>query len=317
VLSHREANMPKCNVVKSIQIDADPQKVFELVSDFDTWTTWSPWLCAEPTAKVTVTDDSNSVGSIYAWEGEVTGAGEIEHNRLEPGQLVDMELRFLKPWKSTASTRFEIQPSGEGTRLNWTMDSSLPWFLFWMRSMMEGFIGMDYDRGLKMIKELIETGEIKSRTEIKDVVSIGPLHMAGIRKSCQLKDIGQSMEAAIKEADEKLPAAGISASGEMISVYHRFRLKDQVFDYTAGYILESPADAQPGISVWSTPQTQALRVDHVGSYDHLGNAWSAANQYARYKKLKQCKRGAFEIYKNNPQQVPEAELLTEIYLPLK
>ena len=66
------------------------------MSDFGTWTSWSPWLCAEPDAKVTVTQDSSSVGSIYAWEGEVVGIGEIEHRHLEPGRLIEEEIRFVK-----------------------------------------------------------------------------------------------------------------------------------------------------------------------------------------------------------------------------
>ena len=62
---------------------------------------------------------------------------------------------------------------------------------------------------------------------------------------------------------------------------------------------------------------EALRVDHLGNYDHLGNSWSAAMQYARHKKLKQSKVGAFELYKNDPNVVAPADLVTEIYLPLK
>lgn len=57
--------------------------------------------------------------------------------------------------------------------------------------------------------------------------------------------------------------------------------------------------------------------EHVGSYSHLGNAWSAANQFARDKKLKQSKVGAFELYKNDPKDTTAADLRTEIFLPLK
>ena len=42
--------------------------------------------------------------------------------------------------------------------------ASAAFFLFWMRRQMELFIGMDYERGLKMLKEWIETGQILSTT---------------------------------------------------------------------------------------------------------------------------------------------------------
>ncbi|MEQ1905999.1 MAG: SRPBCC family protein [Pirellulaceae bacterium] len=53
--------MPKYHIAKSIEIAAPPQRVFECVADYGTWTTWSPWLIAEPTAKVTVSKPSNAI----------------------------------------------------------------------------------------------------------------------------------------------------------------------------------------------------------------------------------------------------------------
>ncbi len=308
--------MPRYHVARSTQINASPENVFETVADYSKWTTWSPWLCAEPDAKVTVTDDASSVGSVYAWEGEIVGQGEIEHVKLQPGRLIEDEIRFVKPFRSKSQVSFELEPAGEGTKITWQMNGSLPWFMFWMRSMMEAMIGMDYERGLKMLKEWIETGRILSKTTIRGVQSVGPLRMAGIRKSCAMKDIGPSMEAAFAEGKQKLNAHNVPINGVM-SVYHNVCLKTQRFDYTSGFVIPESATVPADLSSWSIPESKALAVEHIGSYDHLGNAWSAAYQFARYKKLKQSKAGAFEIYNNDPQDTPPAELRTEIYLPLK
>jgi hypothetical protein len=75
--------MPRFHVQRSIQLAAIPEQVFDRVVDFNSWTTWSPWLIAEPNAQVTVTDNVNDVGAVYAWKGNVVGAGEIEHQRIE------------------------------------------------------------------------------------------------------------------------------------------------------------------------------------------------------------------------------------------
>jgi effector-binding domain-containing protein len=58
-------------------------------------------------------------------------------------------------------------------------------------------------------------------------------------------------------------------------------------------------------------------VEHTGSYDHLGNAWSAAFQYAQGKKLKLSKAGAYEVYRNNPHVTPPDALRTDVFLLLK
>ncbi|MEZ6060927.1 MAG: SRPBCC family protein [Planctomycetaceae bacterium] len=65
--------MPKFHVQRSITIDASPEEVFDRVADFGTWTTWSPWLCAEPDAEVKVSEDSSSEGSVYSWSGQIVG----------------------------------------------------------------------------------------------------------------------------------------------------------------------------------------------------------------------------------------------------
>lgn len=310
--------MPRFHVQRSAVIHADPQTVFERIADFGTWTSWSPWLLAEPDARVAVSEHPSAQGATYAWEGEVVGAGEMEHLQLESPKRIEDEIRFLKPFKSTSQVRFDLQPVEDATRVTWHMHGALPWFMFWMTPAMEGYIGMDYERGLKMLKELIETGRIRTQTTIQGVQPMGPMKMAGVRKTCGFSEIGPAMDAAFREASETFERHGLSLEGERMSVYHRFDIKAKQFEFTSGHMLTDSDQAVPDeLAQWQMPRMQALRVDHLGSYEHLGNAWSAANQHARYKKMKQSKIGAFELYKNDPNHTAEEQLLTEVYLPLK
>ena len=309
--------MPAYVVERSIEIDASPENVFATVSDFSTWTEWSPWLIAEPEAKVSVSQDPSSVGSTYAWEGEVTGAGGMTHQELTSPTKIVSEIRFLKPFKSVAEVGFDLESAGAGTRITWSMRGSMPWFLFWMIPSLKSFIGMDYARGLKMLKEWIETGTVQSNNDIIGPTSIGPVRMAGVRQTCEMQDIGSAMDRAIADARQQLEAAGVCHDGQLMAVYHSFNVKQLTFDFTAGYIIDETASPPAAMSVWSTPQTRAFQVSHTGRYEHLGNPWAIAHQHIRYQKLKQQKVGTFEIYRNSPDEVPAAELQTDIYLPLK
>lgn len=309
--------MPAYHVDQSIEMNASADRVYEVVADFGTWTTWSPWLCAEPDADVQVLGEAATLGAIYRWNGEVVGAGELEHVELVPGKSIVDEIRFFRPFKSVSQVSFEIEPtSSDTTRITWNMDGKLPWFLFWMKSTMVSMIGMDYERGLKMLKELIETGSVASKTEVLGTEQVGPMHVAGIRKKCSMDTINEAMDAAFGEAKERVGAAGMCCEGEMASVYHEVDMKAKTFDFTAGYLVPELKDAE-GISTWSLPACDALSVKHTGSYDHLGNAWSAAYQHVRYKKLKLSQAGTFEIYRNDPGTTPNEALLTDVYLPLR
>lgn len=310
--------MPTYHVSRSLDIAATPLQIYELVADFDSWSTWSPWLCTDPAASVNVSNPSDTVGASYTWEGELVGKGVVEHLRLEPPQLIADEIRFLEPFKSTASVGFELSPGGETTRLTWKMDGSLPWFLAWMKPTMQSFIAMDFDRGLSMIKQLAETGQILSRTTVRGVEKIGPLRMAGLRATSTFRDVGSSMRQTFEEVRARFHEAELNTIGQAISVYHKFDTRNQTLDYTGGFLLQEDTSLVPGPLIEITlPATPALAVAHLGSYDNLGNAWSAANQYARTKKLKPSKLTPFEIYRNDPTRTPTAELLTDIYLPLK
>ncbi|MFK7736158.1 MAG: SRPBCC family protein [Pirellulaceae bacterium] len=228
--------MPKFEVNKSVVIHSDPNTVYERVADYRTWTQWSPWLIAEPDASVIVSENPNSVGSNYAWAGEVVGAGELEHESLVPGKAIRDEIRFLSPMKSVSKVGFDFAPVSDGTRVTWSMSGSLPFFLFFLKNQIEIFVGMDYERGLKMLKEWIETGSIKSQTAIHGTQPMGPFNVVGIRSSSRLSEIGPAMDKAFGAAKEELEKAGISTDCETISVYHKMTPKTQTLDFTSGFL---------------------------------------------------------------------------------
>jgi len=311
--------MPAYSVSRSVEIAVAAEKVFESVVDFKTWTTWSPWLICEPDAQVTVSENSTSRGSLYAWKGEMTGQGEVEHMKIDYGKKVDDEIRFIKPFKSQAQVGFEVTPLSTGTKLTWTMHGRMPWFMFWMVPSLETMVGMDYQRGLLMLKDWLETGSIPSKSVVVGVQETGPLRMAGVFGTCRTEEIGPAMEETFATANREFDLARLPRDGAMISVYTKFLMAKGRFDYLSGYVL--PADASlrlpSSLTEWTLPRCSALRVDHHGAYRHLGNGWSIANQIARYRKYKQRSCGAFEIYRQAVPQVAEDQQVTEIYLPLR
>lgn len=311
--------MPAYHVEKSIIIDADPTTVFNTIADYSRWTIWSPWLIAEPTAKVVVSADPSSVGSTYAWVGAVTGEGKLTHKVLEPGKRIEDELCFIKPFKSLCTSAFFLTPAGAGTKVSWHMDGSMPWFLFWMIPMLKTFIGMDYSRGLRMLKDLIETGTIPTKVEVQGKQPVPRFKMIGIKSACSVESVGASMDEAFKKAQREFEQFRLPTDGKMISVYTKFRVKEGVFEYISGFIVpeSTQVPAQSSLKEWTMIAANAFKVTHIGPYHHLGNGWSVANQLVRFRKMKQHRCGTYEIYVTTPPDTEERALVTEIYLPLK
>ncbi|HBE65494.1 MAG TPA: transcriptional regulator [Rhodopirellula baltica] len=319
--------MPAFHIQRSQTIDADTRDVYDAVRDYSTWTRWSPWLQVDPDAEVTVSDPSNELGATYHWKGELVGEGSMTHRQLQaPKSLsanasVQADLAFVKPFKSQSKVEFEIEPvmtdGRPGSKITWHMRGKLPWFLFWMRSMMETFVGMDYERGLLMFKQFVETGEVLSKLEIKGVVSEPDRMIIGQRGGCTMDDIGCHMAATLERVKSHYNADDERVH-EWASLYHTTSdLRKRWFDYTAGYLADAGTPVPDGCVADTVPAGKFLLVRHIGEYAHLGNAWSGGIQYIRYKKLKMAKAIGCEVYRNDPETTETKDLITDVYIALK
>ena len=154
--------MPKMNVVKSINVKCTIEEAYKTLMDFKQWLPWSPWLILEKDVKLEFKEEDR----YYKWTGKLVGSGEMTIEATEPNKAIYYNLTFLKPWKSKSKVSFKLRPSGsDETTITWTMDGSLPFFMFWMKKMMQNYIGMDYERGLRMLKNYLEDGKVHSELE--------------------------------------------------------------------------------------------------------------------------------------------------------
>ncbi|MEO1614712.1 MAG: SRPBCC family protein [Planctomycetota bacterium] len=317
--------MPAFHVSRSIEIDADTQRVFDTLVDFGTWPTWSPWLLAEREAKLEFAEEPSGKEGWYSWDGEVIGAGKMQHvsssRPSSPGEAGRMEdqLNFFRPWKSEAKVYFEITPmKGTVSKVTWKMDSAVPFFLFFLKSMIASMVGMDYDRGLRMLKEHLETGTISSETTVHGLSKLEGMTVVGLSDTCELESIGPSMEKIMNQVKEKFSGSEFIRDARWVSLYHKLNLKTQVMRYTTGIMLPAGASVPSGLDQHEIPSMTAFRVSHRGCYAHIGNAWFAAHQHLQAKKIKaDRKRPGIEVYVSDPETTPQAECVTDLFIAPK
>jgi hypothetical protein len=154
--------LPKTySVSRSIVINAPDSIVYKNIADFNEFYKWNPWAKMEPTAKTKVSGTINQPGHLYEWEGKETGQGYMKVKSLEPNKMVDIELKFIKPFESLADTRFDISQETNGNKVTWTMSGENDLMGKWMGVFMsmDKMIGKDFEDGLKFLKEKSETGK--------------------------------------------------------------------------------------------------------------------------------------------------------------
>ena len=105
-------------------IDAPPERVLPLLDDFREWQQWSPWEGLDPDLQRTFTGPRRGVGSHYAWSGnKKAGEGHAWRSRTSTPGRVEVDLRFLKPFKATQRhRRFDLTPAGGGTDVDLAHD---------------------------------------------------------------------------------------------------------------------------------------------------------------------------------------------------
>lgn len=308
--------MPRFSVSKSVLINASVDTVHASVRDFRQWGEWSPWLIAEPGCSVEFSDD----GLSYSWDGKIVGSGgmEIIGEEKEPDREICYRLTFLKPWKSVSDVAFRFSEKDGGTEVTWTMDGSLPFFLFWMKGMMTSMIGMDYQRGLAMLKDYIETGGLPFKMEFVGTESFKGFRYCGVRASTAMAEIEASMGRDFEKLQAAFKSADLCPAGGPFSIYHKWNLGKGTAEYTIGYPVQSNATVPAGLVEGTVPDCEVYSIRHTGPYRHLGNPWAAGMFHARAKVFRQSRKlPPFETYENDPAETPESDLITVVRFPVR
>jgi hypothetical protein len=304
-------------VEKSVFIHATQEKVASYIRDFTQWNAWSPWMAIEPDCPQDIAGDVGATGHTMSWNGSIIGSGK---NTLiavdERGYHYD--LLFLKPFTSRAKTSLLLSAEGEGTRVTWTMDSRLPFFLFFMTTMMKNMIGMDYERGLFMLKAVAEHGAVPAKTVNQGVVDKEGFSYVGIQRTVRVQDLPESMTKDFEALTRDVVVAHGKNPEHWVSVYPKFNMNTLEFTYIAAVSDEQLHGIELGAGYVKgvIPSGKTLEIRHEGSYEFLGNAWSMGSMTVRAKKLKVSGK-PYEQYWNNPLDTKPEDLRSSVFFPVK
>lgn len=302
-------------VQKTITIGASAQEVFEKISNFNHWIIWSPWHILEPDSSWQISPD----GQNYAWKGKRMGSGNMRITESRPNTYMGYTLQFLKPWKSQSHDYFELKEVEGGTQLTWNMKSKVPFFLFFLKKFMVAAIGMDFVRGLHLLKDYIEQGKVPSQLEFNGITTAPGFAYIGKKSTCTLPQISSIMERNYQELGAYLAAHEGLMAGSPITFYPKMEIVSQKVTFIAAFpVTDIPVELPEGFIGGRIPTLQTWVVTHRGAYRHVSNAWAALSALQRSRVAKFSKKSwPFERYLNNPGNTPEHELITEVHFPLQ
>jgi uncharacterized protein YndB with AHSA1/START domain len=142
-------------VKREATIAASRSAVYALLVDFHRWREWSPWEDLDPDLSRTYSGPDAGTGAVYEWTGNrKAGAGRMEiTDAVEPAR-VQIALQFLKPFKSSNTTTFELVERDGDTQVTWRMvgPKTLMTRVMGVFSSMDKMVGKDFDKGLARLR---------------------------------------------------------------------------------------------------------------------------------------------------------------------
>jgi Polyketide cyclase / dehydrase and lipid transport len=138
-------------LARSRTLAAPPAVVHPFLDDFHRWKEWSPWEKLDPAMKREFSGPAAGTGAGYYWLGNSkAGEGRMTITDSRPPEGVTIRLEFLKPFKATNTTQFDLVPAGAGTEATWTMTGRDNFVAkaFHLFMNMEKMVGPDFEKGL-------------------------------------------------------------------------------------------------------------------------------------------------------------------------
>ena len=146
-------------VQRSVSINAPPERIFSLISDFHQWVTWSPYEQKDPAMKRTYSGTERGRGAVYAWDGDKNvGSGRMEILDVSAPSKIVIKLDFFKPFEGHNTAEFTMLPQGDGTHVTWLMHGPARFVTRLIQVFMnlDHMIGKDFEAGLANLKKLTE-----------------------------------------------------------------------------------------------------------------------------------------------------------------
>ena len=148
------------SVEREIIINKPSGVVFDYIRHLKNQDNFNKWVMMDPNMKKSFRGTDGTVGFVYAWNGNKrAGEGEQEITGITEGKMLDVEVRFERPFKAISKTPFVTESiSGNQTKVKWGLSSTMNYPMNIMLAFMnmDKLLGKDLETSLGTLKNILE-----------------------------------------------------------------------------------------------------------------------------------------------------------------
>ena len=307
------------NVSKSLTMKAPAENIYSLVTDFNTMKDWSPWNQRDPNMKTTVTGTPGAVGHSNEWVSESEGSGKQWLVEVEPNHKATTALTF-KDWPDTSYSSFTFEPSGDSTKVTWSMEGGeVPFIFRGVMTLMGGkkSLEKDFSNGLANLAKVAEAMPTAPSVaydviDIPDTWYVGKMH-----KGLEVKNITSDMYATgYAEIGKYLGSMKTTMAGPPMSIAHNFSEETMTMDMELAVPVATEIPATDKLTSGKIPAGKAAQYTYMGSYSDMSDTWMKfmGAVMAHHKP----RWDSYEVYVTDPGEEPDtSKWVTHLVVPIE
>jgi effector-binding domain-containing protein len=159
------------------------------------------------------------------------------------------------------------------------------------------------------------TAPVQTADPFGEQITLAPKTVVIMKGNANWDSAFDTLIDSFKSLSALLDKQGIKAAGNAMIVY------TSTDDTGFTYLAEIPVDQDPknltkDMSIGKSPEGNALKFVHRGSYDNMDNTYEAITNHLDDKKL-EAKDTFIEEYITDPLKTAEDKLVINVYVPLK
>lgn len=303
-------------VERSITIGADRALVYDLTCNMKKWDLWAPWnKNVDTTALFELSGNPCEVGTIWKWNGEILGNGELIVIEAVPGEYFGYDLIFDEG-KYQSKGGFNYAEVNDSVLVIWTDEGDLGFNPLnrYMGLFMDKMMGPDFDKGLAKLKIVAE--ERHGWPPIKESY-VEDQFVLVIRDSAGPESYGQVMGKGYAELMKFIDKKKLTPKGSPFAIYVSWDSATQFSVFDMGIAVEYTDGGEGRIRPEEIPAHKIVVADYFGPYDQTASVYAALEKYIAQGGL-EIVGNPWEIYVTDPMTEPDtAKWNTQVVFPVK
>jgi effector-binding domain-containing protein len=140
-------------------------------------------------------------------------------------------------------------------------------------------------------------------------------YFVGIRRKVDVKELEGFFAEALPKVMGWVMGQGVQPASMPAAIWWAMDMENGIADCQAGCFVSESLEGDGEITLGETASGDVLTITNVGPYSTVGQSWMAIYKHAA--ELGRQPGAGWEIYVDDPGKVAEAELRTEIFLPVQ